>query len=68
MPVPKETYPEVTVRRSWIGEQATGATVLLLDTLEHGIMALPLSIEAIEILRQNLAKAEVVLRRGVGRA
>jgi hypothetical protein len=68
MPVPKETYPEIIVRRSWVGEQATGAIALLLETQEQGTMALPLSLEAIDILRQDLAKAEVLLRRGVGSA
>jgi hypothetical protein len=67
-PIPKEAQPSITVVRTWIGQQATGATALLLETQEMGTIALPLSLEGIELLRQDLAKAEVLLRRGTGSA
>jgi DNA-binding response OmpR family regulator len=67
-PIPWEAHPEVTVRRSWIAEQETGAIGLLLETCEQGTMALPLSLEAIDSLRQDLALAETLLRRGIGTA
>ena len=65
MPVPCEAYPEITIRRSWVAEQETGAIGLLLETREQGTVALPLSLEAIDILRRDLAQAETLLRREV---
>ena len=64
-PISCEAYPEITIRRSWVAEQETGAVGLLLETREQGTIALPLSLEAIDILRRDLAQAETLLRREV---
>lgn len=47
MPISCEAYPEITICRSWVAEQETGAIGLLLETREQGTVALPLSLEAI---------------------
>jgi len=68
MPTARKAYPTITVLRSWIGQHASGATALLLETQEVGIIALPLNLEGISIIRQDLAKAEILLQRGLGTA
>jgi DNA-binding response OmpR family regulator len=65
VPIPCEAYPEITICRSWVAELETGAIGLLLETREQGTVALPLSLEAIDILRRDLAQAETLLRREV---
>lgn len=58
----------VTVRRSWIAQTVTGATALVLETKERETTAFVLSLQTIEILRKELAKAELALRRTPGNA
>jgi hypothetical protein len=58
----------ITVISSPVVQQATGAIGVLLETQELGSIVLPLNLEKIAILRQVLADAEVLLRRGSGTA
>jgi hypothetical protein len=58
----------ITVTSSPVVQQATGAIGVLLETQELGPIVLPLNLEAIAILRQVLADAEALLRRGSGTA
>ena len=60
--------PFVTVKNSQAVTNATGATALALDTVERGPIAFVLSLEAIAILRKDLAEAEMMLRQPPGRA
>jgi hypothetical protein len=58
----------VTVIRSQVSMTAMGATTLILETRELGPIAFVLTLERIEILRGNLAKAEALLRQPQGHA
>lgn len=64
----EEELVTLTIVRSEIAQQASGATALILHTQEQDAIALALSLESIEILRKELNKAEVILRRPHGTA
>jgi hypothetical protein len=68
MPKPQSFAITVTITRSWTAQQPDGATALVLDTAEHGPIAFAVNLEIIELLRRELAAAEVALRRAPGRA
>lgn len=52
----------VTVIGSQVVATAEGATALALTTRERGTIAFAVNLEAIEILRRSLTKAEQILR------
>jgi hypothetical protein len=58
----------ITVTQSEIAQNAHGATALVLHTQELDPIAFSLSLEVIEIIRKELNKAEVILRRPRGTA
>jgi hypothetical protein len=61
-------YHTITVQRSWVAENAAGATALVLDTQEAGPIAFSVTLEVIGVIRAELQKAEAVLRRTHGTA
>jgi hypothetical protein len=64
----KRLLETVTVVRSQAMATATGATALVLTTLEVGPIAFVVTLETIEIIRADLRKAEAMLSQPRGTA
>lgn len=62
----EEDYRTVTVISSEIGRNAAGATALILRTQEVGAIAFSVSLESIAVIREELTKAETILRQPHG--
>jgi hypothetical protein len=60
--------PTLTVIGSRPLARADGRVAILLDTRESGAIAFEVNLQTIEILRGELAKAELLLRQGSGNA
>jgi hypothetical protein len=60
--------PTLSVAGSQTLARADGRVAILLDTIERGPIAFEVSLATIGILRQELSKAETLLRQQPGKA
>ena len=65
---PSGEYITVQVRRVWIAARPDNRTALVLDLVGMETIAIELDLEKIEILRQQLADAELFLTQQPGTA
>lgn len=64
--MPLETFATLIVTQSKVVQDASGATALVLYSREYPPIAFELSLEVIELLREDLSRAEAILRRPAG--